>query len=162
MKSSARWWILLVIAAVVAIACFAIPMYVIRPFRAQGARELAMALAVMRIRPVLSILAAIVAVAVAFALWRMYAGIGKRLLILQGAVAAIVFAALSWINVYELMFHGAGKPAFVSVKSAALEPDEMLLTVNTGGSARAYPIDYIAYHHIVNDRAGNIPIVATY
>jgi hypothetical protein len=162
MKSSAPWWVLLVIAALVAIACFGIPMYVIRPFRAQGARELAVALTVLRFRPMVSIVAAVLAVAAAFVLWHRYPGIGKRLLVLQGVVAAVVFAALSWVNVYEIMFHGAGTPGFVSAKDATLEPDEMLLSVNVGGTARAYPVDYIAYHHIVNDRAGTVPIVATY
>src|SRR5690349_4174807 len=54
MKSPIRWWLVLFTAAFLAVLCFAIPMYVIRPFRSQGARELSLALAVMRIRPVLS------------------------------------------------------------------------------------------------------------
>lgn len=161
MKASA-WWIILIVAALVALACFGIPMYVIRPFRAQGPRELAFALEVVRIRPAVSLIAALVAISAAVALWRHYSGIGKRALILQGVVAALVFAALSWVNVYELMFHGAGTPEFVSTKDAKLDADEMVLAVNVDGAARAYPVGYIAYHHIVNDRLGNTPIVATY
>lgn len=162
MKASARWWFVLTAAALVALACFAIPMYVIRPFRAQGARELAVALAVIRIRPVLSICAVLAAIGAAIPLWRSYSGIGKRLLVTQGVVVALAAGALCWVNVYELMFHEAGVPGFVSSKDAKLEPDEMVLAVNVQGSARAYPIDYIAYHHIVNDRIGKVPIVATY
>ena len=39
-------WLLLLTFAVVAFLASAYPMYVIRPFRAQGSRELALALAV--------------------------------------------------------------------------------------------------------------------
>jgi hypothetical protein len=162
MRSRARWWLLLSAAALVAIACFAIPMYVIRPFRAQGARELQVALAVLRVRPVVSIIAVVIAIASAVVLWRSYRTIGKRLLVLQGAVFAIVFGVLSWVNVYELMFHGAGAPEFMQAKDAKLEPDEMVLAVNVARTARAYPVGYIAYHHIINDRIGNVPIAATY
>lgn len=162
MKSSTRWWFVLIAAAVVALACFAIPMYVIRPFRAQGARELAVALAVIRVRPVLSIIAVLLAIGSAIPLWKAYPPIGKRLLVTQAVVVAVVFGVLSWINVYEIMFHGAGSPEFISAKDAKLEPDEMMLAINVQGAARAYPIGYIAYHHVINDRLGRVPIVATY
>jgi hypothetical protein len=162
MGTSTRWWVLLVLGALSAIACFGIPMYVIRPFRAQGTRELALALSVIRIRPVLSIIAVLIAAGAAIPLWRHYRTIGKRLLVLQAVVLAAVFGALSWVNVYEIMFHGAGAPQFVSAKDAKLEPDEMVLAVNVERASRAYPVGYIAYHHIVNDRIGSVPIVATY
>jgi hypothetical protein len=162
MKSLTRWWFVLTAAALLALACFAIPMYVIRPFRTQGARELAAALAVIRIRPLLSVCAVLAAFAAAIPLWKSYSGLGKRLLVSQGVVVALVFGVLSWINVYEIMFHGAGSPEFVSAKDAKLEADEMVLAVNVNGVARAYPVGYIAYHHIINDRIGKVVIVATY
>ncbi len=43
----------------VSLVCVGFPIYVIRPFRAQGARELAVALVVARFRPTLTVLSAI-------------------------------------------------------------------------------------------------------
>jgi hypothetical protein len=34
--------------------------------------------------------------------------------------------------------------------------------VKLGGESRAYPVRMMAYHHIVNDVVGGVPIVATY
>ncbi|MCP5111656.1 MAG: DUF3179 domain-containing protein [bacterium] len=38
----------------------------------------------------------------------------------------------------------------------------MVLGVEVGGEARAYPLDLIAYHHIVNDEVNGQPLAVTY
>jgi hypothetical protein len=38
----------------------------------------------------------------------------------------------------------------------------MVLAVRSGAQARAYPIRAMAYHHLVNDTLGGVPLVATY
>ena len=55
-------------------------------------------------------------------------------------------------------------PQFYDVNEADQEyhPDELVLGVEFGGDARAYPIGLLARHEIVNDTVGGQPIAVTY
>jgi Protein of unknown function (DUF3179) len=61
-----------------------------------------------------------------------------------------------------LMFHPLEHPAFAAAKDAKLDSDDKLIVVRINGSARAYPIREMAYHHVVNDMVGGTALVATY
>src|SRR5450631_457317 len=65
-----RWIVVLLVCLAVSLACVVYPIYVIRPFRAQGARELMAALEVSRFRPLLTVISALVAVWAAIVYWR--------------------------------------------------------------------------------------------
>src|SRR4051812_26559607 len=100
----------LIIWICVALAVFALvyPVYVIRPFRAQGPRELAAALAVLRWRPTVMGICAGAALAAAIRLWRA----GSRVRPALGAAAVLLCAALARVNIYEKMFHPRERPSF--------------------------------------------------
>jgi hypothetical protein len=66
------------------------------------------------------------------------------------------------VNIYELMFHPVDHPAFASAAAVKLDKDDKLIVVKIAGSARAYPIRTMGYHHIVNDVVGGTALVATY
>jgi hypothetical protein len=154
--------ILLLVCAAVAFTAFAYPMYVIRPFRAQGSAELLAALFVKRWAPLVSFVAASFAVFAAVMLWRRG---GPRWMRILGGVAALVtiaFAGFTRVNVYEMMFHRIDSPHSVAATAAKLDAEDMVLAINVEGYGRAYPIRMMGYHHIVNDRIGRTPIVATY
>jgi hypothetical protein len=153
---------LLVAAFSIAFFFFAYPLYVIRPFRRQGPRELALALQVIQVRPLVEILCAAAALVALLLYWPRTPRRRRRIFAAAGALLACAFAALSRVNVYELMFHPDSKPVFVSAQQAKIDLDDTVLAVKLGGSARAYPIRSIAYHHIINDTVGGEPIVATY
>jgi hypothetical protein len=141
----------------------AYPIYVIRPYRAQGARELMAALAVSRFGPVLTVILALAAAAAAIAYWRTQAPVRRRMLIAASAMLVCVLAVLARVNVYEdLMFHPVEHPEFAAATKAKLDPDDKLIVVKIGGSARAYPIREMGYHHIVNDVVGGTALAATY
>jgi hypothetical protein len=54
-------------------------------------------------------------------------------------------------------------PAFLSVDEVDfLDPNEPVLAVEVGGTAKAYPIRILMWHEIVNDRFGGLPVVVTY
>jgi len=55
-------------------------------------------------------------------------------------------------------------PRFESVKSARqwLDPDDTILTVEHGDTAKAYPTRILNYHEIVNDSIAGTPIAATF
>jgi hypothetical protein len=157
-----RWpFVLLILLSLTAVACFAYPLYVIRPFRYQGATELGLALALKRIAPWLSIVSASLCVAVLAILWSRLRT-GARIAAVAFAMLAAAACYASRVNVYELMFHPAGTPQFVSADRAKIDKDDMMLAVNIDHTRRAYPIREMAYHHIVNDTLAGEPIVATY
>lgn len=146
----------------VTLFCLAYPIYVIRPFRHQGAVELAAALRVMQWRDLASSVCATGAVSALFLYWQRGPGRWRRIGVSLAAALTIIFAALTHVNVYEKMFHPIGAPAFDAVASVRLDSAEKVLAVSLGADARAYPVRAIAYHHIVNDLVGGVPIVATY
>jgi hypothetical protein len=135
---------------------------VIRPFRHQGAGELAVALAVTRFRPAITVVAAIAAVLAAIGYWRAGARRWKRVLTAAGAGLVVVLAFLARVNVYELMFHPLVHPSFTAANEVKLDGAEKVVAVRVGGEARAYPIRSMSYHHVVNDVVGGTAIVATY
>ena len=157
-----RWIFVLLTCLAVSFICVAYPMYVIRPFRAQGARELTAALAVFRFRPVITVVSALLAVGAAIAYWRAQPRLWRRILVVVGAVLVCVLAALARVNVFELMFHPVDHPAFAPAADVKLDKDDKLIVVKIGASARAYPILIMAYHHVVNDVVGGTAIAATY
>ena len=55
-------------------------------------------------------------------------------------------------------------PQFVEFKDADryLSADEPVMVVALGGEARAYPLQILLWHEIVNDTVGGEPVVVTY
>jgi hypothetical protein len=154
---------LVVIACVAAsVAAVLYPMMVIQPFRAQGTRELAAALVVMRIRPWITEASALAAVIAAVACWRLRPRMWKRFLVAGGAALTVLLAVVARINIFELMFHPLDRPSFAAVSAVKLDSKEKVIAVQIGGESRAYPVRGISYHHIVNDVVHGTAIVATY
>jgi glucan phosphoethanolaminetransferase (alkaline phosphatase superfamily) len=155
--------ILLPLLALASLACFAYPLYVIWPFRHQGARELSAALFVLRIGPWFSILCAALSIALVVYAWPRLRGWLRRSAAVICILVAAFGAALARFNIYErLMFRPIVGPQFEPANRAQLDPDDMVLALHMNGARRAYPIREIAYHHIVNDTLGGVPVVATY
>lgn len=149
-----RW--ILALSFIATAFCAAYPMYVIRPFRAQGEGELALALAVIQARPWITILCAALAI---FAAWKAST---RRIWMGLGAALVCLLAASTRVNVFELMFHPVDQPAFIAADEIRLDGDEKVLAIRIGNAARAYPVRSIAYHHIVNDTVDSRAVVATY
>jgi ABC-type nickel/cobalt efflux system permease component RcnA len=80
---------------------------------------------------------------------------------------AALGAAPTWFarqNHFEWMFNPLAHPAYASAREAAafVDPADMVIAVGLGGDAVAYPVRQMAYHHVVNDQVGGVPIVSTY
>src|SRR5207248_6759965 len=104
--------LLLLACLVVPLVCVVYPLYVIRPFRAQGPSELAAALVLMRFRTLITLVCAIVAVMALVQYWRILTTGWKRVLACAGAAFVCLLAILARVNVYELMFHPVERPGF--------------------------------------------------
>jgi hypothetical protein len=153
--------LVLLLCAAVALIGLLYPLWVIRPFRHQGAGELQVALFVLQYRDLAEAVAAVLATVTMLMMWRWEPRPGRSLAV---ATTALVLgsAALARVNVYEQMFHPVNNPAFETVQAAKLNAAEKVLTIHVGDTARAYPVRSLSYHHIVNDTVGGVPVAATY
>lgn len=153
---------LLLTCALVNLACLAYPIYVIRPFRAQGEEELQAALLITRFRPVVTAVFALVAAAAAVSYWHLQSRMLRRMLVAGTAGIVCLLAVMARVNLFEMMFHPVDRPSFSAAAKVKLDADEKVIAVKVAGEARAYPVRSISYHHVVNDIVGNKAIVATY
>jgi hypothetical protein len=117
---------------------------------------------VLRWRPAITVISAVAALAMLAVYWRSELRTWRRILAAACAGLVCLLAALARVNVYELMFHPDTHPTFREASQVKLDRREKLIAVKIGGSARAYPIRAIAYHHVINDVVGRVAIVATY
>jgi hypothetical protein len=145
-----------------AAAALMYPAYVIRPFRHQAPRELMIALAVLRYRPLVMILCSISSAAALVWYWSRENRTSRRVASMVSVIAVAAVAVLSRVNIYEIMFRPFDRPSFSTADQVKLDADEKVIAVTVGQEARAYPIRIISYHHVINDEVSGVPIVATY
>ena len=78
----------------------------------------------------------------------------------------LVIAALMYMVKFEMaadsMFLEPGYMQMESVTNNQVSDERLVLGVALNGEARAYPIQYIGYHHKVFDTIGDKPIMVTY
>jgi Protein of unknown function (DUF3179) len=76
--------------------------------------------------------------------------------------AAVVSYAANFEMAADTMFY---QPSVLTLKNAAenkVDKERLVIGVEVNGQARAYPIQYIGYHHQVRDTLGGKPIIVTY
>jgi hypothetical protein len=142
--------------------CLAVPMYVIRPFRPQAYSQLSAALTIRSLGPWVSAIAAAVVIGITLRLWARSKRVLPRLATLALCILVIAGAALTNVNIFEVMFHPYTSPSFTDPRSAKVDSEDKVLSVSINGEARAYPIRTMGYHHIVNDVVGGKPLAVTY
>ena len=153
------FWLL---AAAAALGLLIYPIYIIQPFKYQDPRKLLFALSVLRYRSIGMILAVAAILAAAVWYWRVERRKLRRFFSAFAVLIVGAAALLSRINIFEIMFKPAGTPAIAAASETKLDDKEMVIAVKVNGSARAYPIRSMSYHHIFNDVVAGEPIVATY
>ncbi len=162
-KKVGAWAAVLALTAA-AFFVVAYPVLTIMPFKAQTTAGLSLSYALRRWSPVATLLIFAAVLALAVWLWR-----HTRRWWLRPAAALflVAVAALAWFsrqNHFERwMFAPLTAPGYVRAEAADfVADDEMVLAVAINGDAAAYPVRQIAYHHVVHDVVGNVPVVATY
>ena len=163
MLHSRRFLIFVLLACfVLSLACVVYPVYVIRPFRAQGPRELSAALLVTRYRGIVTILSALAALIALAGYCRLQPNRWRRVAAAIAAVLVCALALAARVNIYEMMFHPMDHASFAAAGKSKLADKEKVIAVIVNGQARAYPIRILSYHHMMNDEVGKTAIVATY
>ena len=160
-RSSPWLWTAFSVCALVAVTLFFVPAFIIRPFRHQSPHALLLAVALRQRAPLDTLVAAIAAILVGFALWRTATRWPKALLALTLLLVAIS-AVMARMNYFEWMFHPIAAPGFEAEAESKLDAGEMIIALRLGNDARGYPISEMAYHHILNDVVNGVPIAVTY
>jgi len=154
-------WFAYSLCAFTGVALFLIPAFIIRPFRHQGPRALLLAMTLRQRAPLGTLIAALACLGLALALWRTVSRWRKSILVLTLLVVGFS-AVMARLNYFEWMFHPIDGPQFLAQADSKLDTKEMIMAVRMGSEARAYPISQMAYHHVLNDVAGGVPIAVTY
>jgi hypothetical protein len=156
-------WALLFFLAPAALALVVIPVWIVQPFKRETEEGLRLAYTLKRWSPLVTLLIVGVAVALVVGLWR-----GARRWWRKAALflpLPFIFLAL-WFarqNHFEWMFNPITEVAHSRTADATyVEDDDKVLAVEINGEPVAYPIRQMAYHHVVNDVVGGVPIAATY
>ncbi len=152
------WALGLLSAAVVLV-----PVFLLKPFSPQTARAVAMAYHLREAAPLVSLVVAGLVVFGVAAAWRRR-GLWARVGLVGSLLVAGGAAWLARQNHFEWMFKPLQDPAYASSAAAAsfVDPADMVIAVDLRGDAVAYPVRQMAYHHLVNDQVGGVPIVSTY
>jgi hypothetical protein len=160
-KGSGALWAGFIFCALFGFTLLFLPVFIIRPFRYQSPHALLLAMFLRAHAPVATLIAALVSLLFAITLWKLV-GRWRKALLVFGLLIVAFSAVMVRLNHFEWMFHPIDRPEFLAQKASKLDASEMIMAVQVGGDARAYPINQMAYHHILNDVVGNVPIAVTY
>ena len=153
----------LMVLTLVSIAWVITPMVLIYPFRAQTPRSLAVGYALLSHSAPLTLAFLAAGLVAASLAWLRYKSWKGRALACLAVAALGVCAFLGRRNTFEAMFHPVPHPEFVDAAGTKdVAEEDLVLGVQIGDQARAYPVRAMAYHHLVNDLIAGEPIVATY
>ena len=160
-KRKLAWVVLLLVTAVV-LAMVIAPVFIILPFRPQTPNGLRLGLTLRQLAPIVTPLASVLVLILMAFLWRGSRWWKKTLL----ALAFILTLPPIWFarqNHFEWMFRPLPNPSYAGVSEASfVDNADYVIAVELNGDAAAYPIRQMAYHHVVHDIVGGVPIVVTY
>ena len=163
-RSQLKWmWLALVFITLGALAMVLVPALVIQPFKAQTARGLDIAYLLKRWSPIVTLMCAGLALALAVWLWRNLRRWWGKVILIIPLFFVLLAAWFARQNHFEWMFNPIGEVAYAKVNDAGFMDDgDKVLAVEIGGEAVAFPVRQLAYHHVVNGVVGGTPVVATY
>jgi len=156
-------WALAALVAAGMLVWVALPASLIQPFKAQTAfgvalsYELRSRAAMVTLAGSLLLLGLLVRLARHATRWWQWPP-----LVLLAAVGALA----TWFarqNHFEWMFNPLPDPTYAPAALVDFVDDrDMVVAVEIGGDAVAWPVRQMAYHHIVEDKVGGVPVVSTY
>ncbi|MBX9929101.1 MAG: DUF3179 domain-containing protein [Gemmatimonadaceae bacterium] len=149
-------------ACIGAVGAIVAPMMILRPFAPQSAVGVRIAFLLHDAAPWIAALGCALASLWTARRWASSGALGRsaRSLVIVASGAAIWAGQ---VNIFERMFAPLPDPAFVRPHEATfVAPKAYVMTVQRDSDAVAFPIDQIAYHHVVNTVVAGLPIVATY
>ena len=86
----------------------------------------------------------------------------KWLLLFPIVIIAIVIYMANFVMAADHMFYQPKKLLLVSAAQNKVDSNRLVLGVVNNGEAKAYPIQFLGYHHQVQDTVGGKPLIVTY
>lgn len=156
-------WVALLLIVAGVLTMVLIPVWLIQPFRPQSERGLELSYALRRWSPITTMAAAAVALALVVWLWRGARRWWRKALLILVLLPLLAATWFSRQNHFEWMFNPLPNAAYARAGEDGFVTDtDMVMAVRLNDEAVAYPVRLMAYHHIVQDVVGGVPIVATY
>jgi hypothetical protein len=156
-------WLALLLLSIVTFVFVLTPAMLIQPFRPQTSRALEFSYLFKSWSPMVTLVALVLIIGITFKLWR-----GARRWWRKAVLILLVLLALppAWFarqNHFEWMFNPLKNSAYAKANEVNfVEDSDMVLAVKVANEAVAYPVRLMAYHHLVQDTVGGVPLVATY
>jgi hypothetical protein len=139
-----------------------LPLILDRPFATQTPRTLTLIYHLRAWMPALAAAGAALALALAAVSWRNASPAGRSAV----AGTCVVAVACLWFsrqNAFEWKFNPLAHARYARASDAKfVDPQDVVLAVALNGEAAAYPVRQLAYHHLVQDVVGGVPLVVTY
>ena len=156
-------WLLLILLVVISFLFVLTPAILIQPFRPQTSRAVGVSYFLRSWSPIVSLLALGLIVTITLLLWRGARRWWRKSLLVVLLILAVPPAWFARQNHFEWMFNPLMHSSYVPASAANfVDESDMVLAVRIGSEAAAYPVRLMAYHHLVQDVVGGVPIVATY
>ena len=86
----------------------------------------------------------------------------KWLLFFPIAIVAAVVYMTNFVMAADHMFYQPKKVLMVNAKANKVDSNRLVIGVTSNGEAKAYPIQFLGYHHQVQDIVGGKPMIITY
>jgi hypothetical protein len=156
-------WITLLLLVLISLAMVLPPVWIVQPFKSQSERGLALSYVLRRWSPIVTLAASVLALMVIAWLWSDTRRRWRKAVFVLIAVPLLASTWFARQNHFEWMFNPLANATYVKPNEATFIDDtDIVMVVENNGEAVAYPIRFMAYHHVVQDVVGGTPIVATY
>ena len=86
----------------------------------------------------------------------------KWLLIFPIAIVAVVIYMANFVMAADHMFYKTKQLLLVSAAENKVDSNRLVIGISNNGEAKAYPIQFLGYHHQVQDTIGGKPVIVTY
>jgi len=86
----------------------------------------------------------------------------KWLLLFPLAIVAAVIYMTNFVMAADHMFYQPKKVLMVSSSENKVDTNRLVIGVANNGETKAYPIQFLGYHHQVQDTVGGKPMIITY
>lgn len=156
-------WLLATVIVVGLLAWVVTPAIVIHPFKPQTPLKVALSYELRQKAPLVTLLGLAL-------LLPLLVRLGRRVRRAWQWIPLVLLAGLAglstWFarqNHFEWMFHPLPRPTYAPATLVDFVDDaDMVVAVELAGDAVAWPVRQMAYHHIVLDTVGGVPVVSTY
>jgi hypothetical protein len=156
-------WAAATLLALGVFAWIATPALLIQPFKPQTPFAVALAYELRATAPSVTLAGLILLLALVFHLSRRVERWWQWPPLVLFAVVGGFSAWFARQNHFEWMFNPLPDPTYAPAALASFVDDgDMVVAIEIGGDAVAWPVRQMGYHHIVEATVGRVPVVSTY